>query len=56
MIRELINKLKSKKQQLQKYNTNNDDVVVTKPTEEEKEIDIKISKQDKLSLLKFLGL
>lgn len=48
MIRELINKLKSKKQQLQKYHTNNDAVVVTNPIEEEKEIDIKISKQDNI--------
>ena len=30
MVRELINKLKTKKQQLQKYNINNDDVVMTK--------------------------
>lgn len=49
MIRELINKLKSKKQQLQKYNTNNDnDDIVIKPIEEEKEINIKISKHDNI--------
>lgn len=45
MFRELIDKLKSKRQQLQKYNTN---VIETKPIDEEKEIDIKISKQDNI--------
>jgi hypothetical protein len=45
MFRELIDKLKSKRQQLQRYNTN---VIETKPIEEEKEIDIKISKQDNI--------
>lgn len=44
MLRELIDKLKLKRQQLQKYNTNND-VNETKSIEEEKEIDIKVSKQ-----------
>jgi len=47
MIRELINKLKTMKHQLQKYNTNNA-TVATKPIEKEKEIDIKISKQDNI--------
>ena len=47
MFRELIDKLKSKRQHLQKYNTNND-VTETKTIEEEKEIDIKISKQDNI--------
>jgi len=41
MFRELIDKLKSKKQQLQKYKTNNDAI-------ETKEIDIKISKKDNI--------
>ena len=45
MFRELIDKLKSKKHQLQKYKTNND-AIETKA--EEKEIDIKISKQDNI--------
>lgn len=45
MLRELIDKLKSKKQQLQKYNTPAD-VIETK--DEEKQIDIKISKQDNI--------
>lgn len=44
MFRELIDKLKSKRQQLQKYNTN-DNITETKPIQEEKEIDIKVSKQ-----------
>lgn len=44
MLRELIDKLKLKRQQLRKYNTNND-TVATKSTEKEKEIDIKVSKQ-----------
>ena len=48
MFRELIDKLKSKRQQLQKYNTN-DNLTETKPIEEEKEIDIKVSKQDNIS-------
>ena len=48
MFRELINKLILKKQQLQKNNTNNDADIVTKAIEEEKEIDIKISKYDNI--------
>jgi len=44
MLRELIDKLKSKKQQLQKHEASND-VIETKQIEEEKEIDIKVSKQ-----------
>ena len=44
MFRELIDKLKLKRQQLQKYNTN-DNITETKPIKEEKEIDIKVSKQ-----------
>jgi len=47
MIRELINKLKAKKQQLQKYNTNVD-VIETEKIKEEKEIDIKVSKQNNI--------
>ena len=43
MFREIIDKLKSKRQQLQRYNTN---VIETKPIE--KEIDIKISKQENI--------
>ena len=45
MLRELIDKLKLKKQQLQKYKTNND---VVETIEQEKEIDIKISKKDNI--------
>lgn len=45
MFRELIDKLKSKRKQLQRYNTN---VIETKPIEKEKEIDIKISKQENI--------
>lgn len=48
MFRDLIDKLKYKRQQLQKYKTNND-IIETKPIEEKKEIDIKISKQDNIS-------
>ena len=48
MLRELIDKLKSKKQQLQKYDTSVD-IIETK--DEEKEIDIKISKQDNVFLI-----
>ena len=44
MFRELINKLKVRKQQLQKHKTNND-IVETKLQEE---IDVKISKQDNI--------
>lgn len=44
MVRELIDKLKSKKQQLQKYKTNDDTI----ETKNQKEIDIKISKQDNI--------
>ena len=47
MFRELINKLKSKKQQLQKYNTNDNDIE-RKPMDEKKEIDIKVSMQDNI--------
>jgi len=47
MIRELINKLKAKRQQLQKYNTNVD-VIETEKIKEEKEIDIKVSKQNNI--------
>jgi len=47
MIRELINKLKLKRQQLQKYNTNVD-VIETEKIKEEKEIDIKVSKQNNI--------
>lgn len=45
MLRELIDKLKLKKQQLQKYKTNND---VVETIEQEKEIDIKVSKKDNI--------
>jgi len=45
MFRELIDKLKSKRKQLQRYNTN---VIETKPIEKEKEIDIKILKQENI--------
>lgn len=47
MFKELINKLKQRKNQLEKYNTSND-IAETKSIEEEKNIDIKISKENNI--------